>query len=85
MYQIVINDSSDAKKQNISFRNNAENTKPNVCLLFESLGHFPEIFVRARLHTKCSRKVSNDNFRDAFGLNLYPEYIYVTAKNDDYG
>ena len=30
-------------------------------MLFESLGHFPEIFVRARLHTICSRMFSNDN------------------------
>ena len=43
MYQIVINDFSDAKKQNISVRNNAENTKPRpfwksscalVCILY---------------------------------------------------
>ena len=53
MYQIVINEFSDAKKQKISFRNNAKKYETKMfCLLFESLGHFPEIFVRARLHTK---------------------------------
>ena len=78
MYQIVINDFSDAKKQNISFRNNAENTKPkcSVCCLKVSV-----IFRKSSCALVCILYVAESSVTitpvDAFGLNLYPEYIYI--------
>ena len=76
MYQIVINDFSDAKKQNISFRNNAENTKPkcSVCCLKASVS-----FRKSSCTLVCILYVAESSVTlvDAFGLNLYPEYIYI--------